>query len=56
MAPGTVAWCHGARAKVPRVHATASDLLLWLYGRIELDIGEVPPDLLTRFGALSFTD
>lgn len=56
VAPGTVAWSHGARAKVRRVHATASDLLLWLYGRIELDIGEVPPDLLTRFGALSFTD
>lgn len=55
-APGTVAWSRGARAKVPRVHASASDLLLWLYGRIELDIGEVPPDLLTRFGALSFTD
>jgi uncharacterized protein (TIGR03083 family) len=56
VAPGAVAWSRGARAKVPRVHATASDLLLWLYGRIELDIGEVPPDVLSRFGALSFTD
>ncbi len=53
---------HGARR--PRRHAPAcrssrrraADLLLWLYGRVELDTSAVPDDLLARFRALCFTD
>jgi len=38
------------------VTATASDLLLWLYGRVGLDAGLAPEDVLQRFRALCFTD
>ncbi len=38
------------------LEATASDLLLWLYGRRELDTSALPADLLARFRELSFTD
>lgn len=40
----------------PRVSATASDLLLWLYGRRDLDTAPVPADVVSRFRALCFTD
>jgi len=32
------------------------DLILWLYGRVDLDTSPVTPDLLERFRALCFTD
>jgi uncharacterized protein (TIGR03083 family) len=55
-APGTVAAAQGAPADIPGIAASASDLLLWLYGRVELQRGPVPADVLARFRALSFTD
>jgi len=54
--PGTVLAISGAVAGVPTITATASELLLWLYGRVEIDISGAPDDLLTRFRALCFTD
>ncbi len=54
--PGTVAATRGGASGIPELAAPASDLLLWLYGRVALDAGEVPADLLDRFRALSFTD
>ncbi len=54
--PGTLRVSPGAAADVPTLTATASDLLLWLYGRVELDDRHIPPDLVTRFRALTFTD
>lgn len=38
------------------VRATASNLLLWLYGRVPLETATVPGDLLARFRVLCFTD
>lgn len=46
----------GAQPGAPTVSGTASDLLLWLYGRLDLDLGSVPADLIARFRALCFTD
>lgn len=54
--PGTVRYQPGAAADVPAITATASDLLLWLYGRVSLDTAPVPPELIGRFRALCFTD
>lgn len=55
-APGTVVWTPGFRDDFPFVVASAADLLLWLYGRVELDTSGVPDDLVARFRALCFTD
>jgi uncharacterized protein (TIGR03083 family) len=59
-APGTVAFtvreAAGAGDGAPAVTATASDLLLWLYQRVELDTSAVPDNLLARFRRLCFTD
>jgi uncharacterized protein (TIGR03083 family) len=46
----------GVRPGTPVLEATAADLLLWLYGRIETDTSAVPEDLLGRFRAICFTD
>lgn len=54
--PGAVAAFYGAPDDVPTVTAPAADLLLWLYGRVDLDAGPVPGDLLARFKAAAFTD
>jgi uncharacterized protein (TIGR03083 family) len=54
--PGTIRFDEGAGPAVPAIAATASDLLLWLYGRVILDTAPVPQDLLARFRALCFTD
>jgi uncharacterized protein (TIGR03083 family) len=53
--PGTVHVETGV-ADGPAVEATAADLLLWLYGRVQLDTSAVPAELLDRFRALCFTD
>ena len=53
---GTVRHRPGVPAAVPVISATASDLLLWLYGRVHLDPGAVPAGLVERFRALCFTD
>ncbi len=54
--PGTVEASVGAQDDVPVVAASASDLLLWLYGRVDLDTGPVDDELFGRFRALCFTD
>ena len=54
--PGTIRHDPGAEPGIPTITATASDLILWLYRRIDLEAGPVPPDLLARFRALCFTD
>jgi uncharacterized protein (TIGR03083 family) len=53
--PGTVHVERGGSSG-PLLEGTASDLLLWLYGRQPLDTTGVPDDLLSRFRALCFTD
>jgi hypothetical protein len=61
--PGTVAFTAGpAQPDLARVAGTASDLLLWLYGRVPLPVTAEPAgqpaaeQLVARFRALSFTD
>jgi uncharacterized protein (TIGR03083 family) len=54
--PGTLRVDQGAVAGPPAVQATASDLLLWLYRRVEIDTASVPTDVVERFRALTFTD
>ena len=54
-APGTVRVVRGA-TDAPVLEATAGELLLWLYGRTDLDVSGVPGDLVTRFRALCQTD
>ena len=53
--PGAVRLTAGT-ADGPTLEATGSDLLLWLYGRVDLDTSTVPADVLARFRALTFTD
>jgi uncharacterized protein (TIGR03083 family) len=52
--PGTLTFVRGGAAGLPTVSATASDLLLWLYGRVEIEAPD--QDLIQRFRGLSFTD
>ena len=62
--PGTLTYRTGpADPALPRVTGTASDLLLWLYGRVPLPVaaggsGDRPAaeQLVARFRALGFTD
>ena len=66
--PGTVTFSTGAAPpELPRITGTASDLLLWLYGRVPLPVtagsagqpaaGQPAADeMVSRFRALSFTD
>jgi uncharacterized protein (TIGR03083 family) len=62
--PGTVTFSAGAADPgLPRVTGAASDLLLWLYGRVPLPVtpgtsGDQPAAerLVSRFRALAFTD
>lgn len=54
--PGTVAFQLGAAPNLPAIDANASDLLLWLYRRVEIDPSPVAPDLAERFLGLCFTD
>jgi uncharacterized protein (TIGR03083 family) len=63
-APGTVRFSAGAADPgLPRVTGSASDLLLWLYGRAALPVTAGRPAdqqaaelLVSRFRALAFTD
>jgi uncharacterized protein (TIGR03083 family) len=55
-APGTIHFASGAADDLPTIEAPASDLILWLYGRREVDTSPVPDDLLARFRDLTFTD
>ena len=54
--PGTARVTSGTTDGVPVLEATASDLILWLYKRTDLDTSAVPDDLLARFRAICFTD
>lgn len=54
--PGAIVAERGAENGVPALEASASDLLLWLYRRVELPLGDVPIELAARFHADSFTD
>ena len=54
--PGTARVTSGTTDGVPTLEATASDLILWLYQRTDLDTSAVPGDLLARFRAICFTD
>jgi uncharacterized protein (TIGR03083 family) len=53
---GTLKHEADASPDVPAITATASDLLLWLYGRVDLDTASVPSDVIEAFRALCFTD
>jgi uncharacterized protein (TIGR03083 family) len=44
------------QAGTPVVEAIAADLLLWLYGRVDLNHAAVNPALLDQFRELCFTD
>lgn len=55
-APGTVTHHLGTAPGVPVMSAPAGQLLLWLYRRVPLDTGAVPPELAERLRALCFTD
>ena len=54
--PGTARVSPGTTDGAPVLEATASDLLLWLYQRTDIDTSPVPGDLLGRFRAICFTD
>lgn len=54
-AEGTVRVVAGTQGSAPAVSATASNLLLWLYGRVPVVTG-VDSALLGRFRALCFTE
>jgi hypothetical protein len=54
---GTSGWFErGAQPDLPVLAGTASDLLLWLYRRIELPVPAGAAELIDRFHALGFTD
>ncbi|QNN52859.1 maleylpyruvate isomerase family mycothiol-dependent enzyme [Nocardioides mesophilus] len=53
--PGSVAASYGVPDGTPTTTASAADLLLWLYGRREVPLGDVPADLASRFRNGSFT-
>jgi len=53
---GTAKVSSGVADGVPVVEASASDLLLWLYGRVDVDTAAVDPALLQRFREMCFTD
>lgn len=54
--PGTVRFSRDKESRAPAVTASASLLLLFLYGRVELDTSALEAGLLERFRALCFTD
>gem|GEM_PF-6014486 len=54
--PGTASVSAGAEASVPVLAGTASQLLLWLYGREELDSSSLPDGLAGRLRGLCATD
>jgi len=55
VAPGTVRFEHDGQPAVPTILASASDLLLWLYRRVELDSTPTASELFVRFRGLCFT-
>lgn len=47
-------WSASSGGEASTVSGTASDLLLWLYGRLDLPVGDA--DMVARFRSLSSTD
>lgn len=54
--PGTLRFTRGGQPELPVLSGTASDLLLWLYRRIELPVPAGAGELIGRFHALGYTD
>jgi uncharacterized protein (TIGR03083 family) len=54
--PGTLSVIDGTLADRQTVRASSSDLLLWLYQRIELRVPSELAPMIGRFRALTFTD
>lgn len=54
--PGTLSVSEGASPEDPMISAPASDLLLWLYRRVDVDPASVPAPVIERFRAFTFTD
>lgn len=54
--PGSVRASRGAEEGAPVLEASASELLLWLYRRIQVPPGEVPVEMVARFHAATSTD
>jgi uncharacterized protein (TIGR03083 family) len=54
--PGTVGFREGVDSSVSTLTASSSDLLLWLYARVEVRGGARANELAERFRALCFTD
>ena len=54
--PSTLAVSEGHDGEAPTMQASASDLLLWLYRRVDLDLGQVPSEVIERFRGLTYTD
>jgi len=54
--PGTLQVERVGDDDAPTVTATASDLLLWLYARTDVDTSGLPPGVEDRFRALCYTD
>lgn len=53
---GTVTWSRGVVEPTGALEADAARLLLWLYGRVEVDGDETARGLGARLRALAFTD
>lgn len=53
---GTLSFDCDVEPAATKISATASELLLWLYGRISLPSTPDSPELMERFRALCFTD
>ena len=54
--PGTLLVIAGELAEESTVRASSSDLLLWLYRRVELPVPTELAPVIERFRALTFTD
>jgi uncharacterized protein (TIGR03083 family) len=54
--PGTITLDEGIQDGTPTLSGSSSDVLLWLYSRVELDGDEDATTLGERVHALSFTD
>jgi uncharacterized protein (TIGR03083 family) len=54
--PSTVGFERGDRPGLPELAGSASDLLLWLYRRVELPVPDGAAELIDRFRALTYTD
>jgi uncharacterized protein (TIGR03083 family) len=55
-APSTVRFEEGLRAGTPHLAGTSSDILLWLYSRVELESDGLTAELADRLRQLCFTD